>query len=215
MATSTKQDEQDDLIILDDTDDIIEDMNSDKKNLDKELEESEIINLDNEDSNEIIDFVDLSDWVKEITEVVNEDNENKNSDDLSFTLLDEDKQNDVKIEEIISSEEWSDDLSFSMDDNTSTDNVEWLSIESSTEVFDLDHATEQFIAQLNIRKDQISNFIKTNESNISDLEEQIKNLKSKVTDFNWNIKKLNEENLKIDDRINILTWSDKKNTLKK
>lgn len=190
MINSTMQDEQDDLIIIDDSDDLLVESEFDSK---KNEEDSWIIKLDNTKSAELIDFNDILDDNNKLS-----GNIEQNKD----IIIDKDNFDDITLsfwDEIKSSDKISSDKNKTIDTEINN-NI----------VFDLDKATELFITQLNKRKEQIADFIKKDESSISDLEEQIKRLQQEVKDFNLNIKKLNEEDNKINDRISILTWTVKK-----
>jgi len=208
MATSTKKDEQDDLIILDDTDNFMLESDLSDTPLNND---SEIVNLDNDDSLEIIDFDEKKEVIQDESTNIDETSvEPTNDNILSFweeKISKSSQDNSTKIEQ----KETNNDFSFDL----TNDNTQTWSKQSNSEVFDLDSATEQFITQLNKRKEQISSFIKKDESSIADLEEQIKQLKQQVTDFNANIKTLKDEDTKIDDRISVLTSTQTKTTKKR
>ena len=227
MATATQNDESD-LLILSDEPTIL----NENKVLEDNLDENnwELITFDdmdnesNQESDISFDLGDTEESPKKDEEVLDESNQES---DISFdlwwaeeieqsenTILDNSKDEISKEEETISDNNFN----IKSDDTNSIQNDELSSMvtnENIWHVFNLKEATESFITQLEARKKQIFNDISDDEKIITIKESKIKDLRWEINDYRKLIKELNDESDEINNKINLVSWNNIANNIKK
>ena len=196
MPTTANNDTSDLLILSDDTNATV-------------LDESPMLDEENVISSDVISFDETPIDLMSTTEVKEEPVMDMNL-DLTTTEVKEEPVMDMNLDLTATEVKEEPVMDVITNDSVSEDIQEEVS-----QVFSLEEATTSFVSQLEARKEQISNDISDDEKIIAIKEEKIKNLRSEIADYKKGIKELNEEDVEINNKINLVTWKNQVNEIKK
>ena len=196
MPTTANNDTSDLLILSDDTDTTV-------------LDESPMLDEENAISSDVISFDETPIDLMSTTEVKEEPVMDMNL-DLTTTEVKEEPVMDMNLD-LTATEVKEEPVMDVITNNSVSEDIQ----EEVSQVFSLEEATISFVSQLEARKEQISNDISDDEKIIAIKEEKIKNLRSEIADYKKGIKELNEEDVEINNKINLVTWKNQVNEIKK